>query len=411
MGLRELAALSAAATLMAHPAAAQAPAPGTNLQVYLITMGPGAEVYERFGHNAIWIRDTLAHRDLIYNYGTFDVPAGWTGMLAFAGRFAMGRPRYYLSVADLQETLALYQYVQRDLLAQQLNLTPAQRASLAARLATNADSAHRYYTYDYFRDNCSTRVRDMLDTTLGGALHRATVDRPAGGTLRFYTLRAIANDKLLDLGIDAALGPRVDQRIDQWHEMFLPAKLAQRISELTVPGADGNSEPLVAATFPLLSIGRYHVDAVPPAWGVLLAAIGVTVSAAMLLAWLPGAAGVIGNVVATLWLLLTGLGGLLLLFFWWISYNVFTYSNHNLFILSPIALAVLPSVWYHARHGAPRWRRLAVHLLVISVGLGIAVAIVPIVSGQDHAIVLLAALPTLVAAGVAARRLALAPVA
>jgi hypothetical protein len=391
--------------LASQPVAAQAPAPGSNLEIYLITMGPGAAVYERFGHNAIWVHDTAAHRDLIYNYGTFDVPAGWTGMLAFAGRFAMGRPRYYLSVADLQETLALYQYVQRDVLAQQLNLTPAQRASLAARLAANAEPAHRYYTYDYFRDNCSTRVRDMLDTTLGGALHHATVDRPAAGTLRSYTLRAIANDKLLDLGIDAALGPRVDQRIDQWHEMFLPAKLAQRISELTVPGINGSPVPLVAATFPLLTIGRYHVDAAPPAWGVWLAAIGVIVSAAMLLAWLLGKASVIGDVVATLWLLLAGLGGLLLLFFWWISYNVFTYSNHNLFILSPIALAVLPSVWYRGHDGVPRWRRGAVRLLVISVGLGIAIAIVPVVAAQDRAIVLLAAIPTLVAAGVAARRL------
>ncbi len=397
--------LVAMVALLSRAGAAQAPAAGDHLQIYLITMGPGADVYERFGHNAIWVRDTMTHRDLVYNYGTFDVPDGWTGMLAFAGKFAMGRPRYYLSVADMQETLATYQYVQRDVLAQQLNLTPAQRASLAARLAQNAEPAHRYYAYDYFRDNCSTRVRDMLDTTLGGALHRATVDRPADGTLRFYTLRAIANDKLLDLGIDAALGPRVDQRIDQWHEMFLPAKLAQRIDELTVPGPDGSPVPLVATTFPLLSIGRYHVAATPPAWDVPLAIIGVIVSAVMLLAWVPGVAGVMGEVTATVWLLLMGLGGLLLLFFWWISYNVFTYTNHNLFIVSPIALAVLPSVWYRIRGPVPRWRRAAVHLLVISVGIGIAIAIVPIVAPQDRAIVLLAALPTLVAAAVAARRL------
>ncbi|HVL17141.1 MAG TPA: DUF4105 domain-containing protein, partial [Gemmatimonadales bacterium] len=72
----------AAATLLllaltAGPVAAQrrnppAGPPGSELTVYLMTMGPGSLVWERFGHNAIWIHDPAAPPDQAYNYGLFD---------------------------------------------------------------------------------------------------------------------------------------------------------------------------------------------------------------------------------------------------------------------------------------------------------------------------------------------------
>ena len=246
---------------------AQAPA-GTNLQVFLMTMGAGADIYERFGHNAIWIRDTVAHTDIVYNYGMFSFGSGSVAdLIAFGARFAMGPQQYWLGYTDLDHTLANYQHFRRNLDAQELNLTPAERADLADRLAVNALEANRYYAYDYFRDNCSTRVRDILDLELGGALRRATLGKPAEGTFRWHTLRSITNDKLLFIGIDAAFGPRTDRPLDRWDEMFLPAKLQQRVRELTVTGADGAVVPLVRREISLLPIQVFHVDPAPPHWG------------------------------------------------------------------------------------------------------------------------------------------------
>ncbi len=156
-----------------------------------MTIGPGAEIYERFGHNAIWIRDTAAHRDLVYNYGEFDF-----SQPDFYRNFALGVPQYWLAVDDLDGTLAQYQARQRSVTVQELRLTPAQRAEIANRLAVNVEPTHRVYTYNYYSANCSTRVRDLLDDVLGGALRRATQGRPADGTLRFHTLRSIANNVL-----------------------------------------------------------------------------------------------------------------------------------------------------------------------------------------------------------------------
>lgn len=396
--------------ILAWPMTSRAQAPnGDHLQVFLLTMGAGADIYERFGHNAIWVRDTVAHTDLIYNYGAFEFPRAFGEKLAFFGRFAMGRPRYWLGVdSSLQHTVDEYRYFNRDLTAQELDLTPAQRTDLAARLATNARPENKVYTYDYFRDNCSTRVRDMLDVVLGGALRRATRDRPGSGSLRFHTLRSITNDKLLFVGIDASFGPRVDRRIDQWEEMFLPEKVAQRVRELHIRTLDGQDLPLVKVEFPVLTIGRYRVETAPPNWLAGFALAGVAIGALLLLATMNGVAGRAGRVLVSIWLLLTGLGGLLLLFFWLFTDQVATYANHNLLFLSPLALGVLPSVWYRGAIPARPWRARVIGLLALSVVLGVGLTIVPIVTRQDNLeIALLAVPPTLAALWVVATRLRL----
>lgn len=402
-----LALVLAVVAALAPPAARGQAVDGDRLQVYLLTIGAGDAIYERFGHNAIWIRDTLSRRDLIYNYGMFAFPNSLGGELAFAGRFAMGRPRYWLGVdSSLEQTLAEYRFRRRDVTAQQLALTPAQRADLATRLAVNALPENRTYTYDYFRDNCSTRVRDMLDRVLAGALARATRDHPGTGSFRFHTLRSITNDRLLYSGIDAAFGPAVDRRLDQWEEMFLPEKVQQRVRELYVRSSDGRDVPLVSGEFPLLTVGVYHVEPAPPHWEVGFALVGVLIAIVLLLAGRNGPAGVAGRVVTSGWLLLMGAGGLLLLFFWTATNQFATYANHNLLYISPLALGVLPSVWYRGSQPAASWRLRVVGLYALSIVVGVGLTLVPIVTRQHNVeIALLVVPPTGAALWIVAGRL------
>jgi len=385
--------------LALHVMPVRAQEPGSNLQVYLMTMGPGAEIYERFGHNAIWIRDSVAHTDLVYNYGMFSFGNGSTAdLISFGAHFAMGPQRYWLGVdPNLDSELALYQSRQRDLSAQELNLTPAQRADLAARLAVNARDENKYYLYDYFRDNCSTRVRDILDLELGGALKRATLGKPADGTLRFHTRRSITNDKLLYFGIDLAFGPRVDRPLDQWDEMFLPEKVAAHVNELTVAGADGKPEPLVKRSFSLLTIGAYHVEPAPPAWGGFFLAIGLVVAALIKLASARGRVAMVGRMIGGAWMLSMGIGSVVLLAFWIVTQHVATWQNHNLLIVSPLAFGLVSTFW-HRRDSLPGRRAPVVaKVLIGSVVLGVVLAMVPSIGGQENlAIALLVAPPTLV---------------
>ena len=360
----------------------------------------GAEIYERFGHNAIWIRDSAAKIDRVYNYGMFS----WEDS-GFLRNFIMGRPRYILGVSDLEHTIAQYQFEQRSLDVQELNLPPALRADLARRLAENALETNRTYTYDYFRDNCSTRVRDMLNTVLGGVLRRATFGKPAEGTLRFHTLRSITNNKLLFVGIDAGLGPTVDRPIDQWSEMFLPQKVQERVRELRLPGADGGV-PLVAREARLLDIAVYHVDPSPPQWDLPLLAIACLLAIIIGTGALRGTIGIPGRVVGGTWLLVMGLGGVLLLFLWLATNHVATAWNRNLFFFSPIALFVLPGFWYRKGKVPPPWTLRAPAFLVISVVIGAIFAVFQDMGGQQIRVIAeLTGLPTMAASIEALRTL------
>jgi len=144
--------------------------PGANLDVALITFGPGEEIWERFGHNAIEIRDRSSGQARWYNYGIFDF-----AQQNFFLNFARGLMTYRIAEGDPSEELPVYVEEGRWVIEQQLNLTPPQRAQLADFLAWNTRPDNAQYRYDYFTANCSTRVRDALDAAVGGAIKAQTV--------------------------------------------------------------------------------------------------------------------------------------------------------------------------------------------------------------------------------------------
>lgn len=314
----------------------EAPPQGAGLQVFLMTMGPGELVYERFGHNAIWIRDSVAGSDLIYNFGMFDPTAR-----NFTWNFAMGRPQYWLDVWDLATTMRVYDAARRQVEVQELALPDPLKAELAARLAENALPANRTYRYDYFLDNCSTRVRDVLDAVLGGALRRHTQGILAEGTYRWHTQRAVSNNPFLYLGILAGQGMRVDAPLDQWDEMFLPGKVQERVRELRIPDGNGRDVPLVRREATILPHSTWHVDASKPDWTLPLLGIGAVIALVIASGVTAGRAGMIGRTVGVLWLLLQAIGGLVLAFLWFATEHVFSGNNLNLLLFTPLSVAVL----------------------------------------------------------------------
>jgi hypothetical protein len=379
--------------LMAPPAVAQGG--GESLQAFLMTMGPGASIYERFGHNAIWIRDTTTGLDLVYNYGTFDFDEP-----GFVGRFVFGRPRYWLAVGSLDTTLRTYAYFQRDVVVQELALPAGKKAELAIRLAENLLPENRTYTYDYYLDNCSTRVRDMLDVILGGALRRATEGTPGEGTLRFHTQRSVSHDPAMYLGILAAMGPRTDAPLDQWGEMFLPAKVQERVRELTVPDGMGGAVPLVIREDTLLRVGVHAVEPTRADWSGRLLLVGLLISVVSATGVRRGGAGVPGRVAATLWLVTSGIAGLVLLFLWFGTDHVATRGNWNVALLNPLGLLLVPMLWRRsATRGLGRWE--------VAIGTGYALSLlaglVAVWAGAQSTgeILALAFLPGLVAHSVA----------
>jgi hypothetical protein len=332
---------SAAAPLPPAPPA-QVPKPENPppdpLEVHVLTFGPGDHPFFKFGHDALWIHDAAAGTDRVYNFGTFKFDSPWLIV-----DFMQGRLTYWLSVSSLKTTVASYQRENRSIAAQTLDLAPEAKRVLQARLDENARPENRAYKYDYFLDNCSTRVRDAIDRTTEGAVHRASLG-PARLTLREQALRMTADSWPMYVALDLVLSGSTDRPIDRWAEMFIPEELARGLRQVTVVDQRG-TRPLVSAEQQLVSAQRAPPLEHPPARGVtfLLAglAVGLLYTA---LGWAtpgrPFVRWLFGGLIA-LWGLVAGFIGTFLAATWAFTDHVVAHRNENILQCAPWALLLV----------------------------------------------------------------------
>ena len=353
--------------------------PGSELGVFLLTMGQGDMVWERFGHDAILVHDPVAGTDQVYNYGMFDFrsPGYWQ-------RFMKGNWIYQVGAVDLGRTLAEYQYLNRSVWAQELNLTPAQKRDVQAFLEWNVRPENREYLYDYYGDNCSTRIRDVIDRAAGGRLKAATAGHPTGTTYRWHSERLVEGDRLVYFGLLGGLGPAADRPIDRWEEMFLPGKVREQVRRVQVPDGSGRMVPLVKAEVTLFAAsGRAPEAAEPPFWlpWYLLAglALGGALAGLGALARRSAAARVGLAALGGLWSLVGGVGGIVLLGLWTLTNHRIAYRNENLLQFDPLALGLVvlvPAVALGARWAARPARMLALAVAALS-ALGLVMQVLP----------------------------------
>jgi hypothetical protein len=351
------------------PAAPAADAPDT-LRVYVMTMSPGDHPFFRFGHNAILIRDAGKRTDLVYNFGTFrfDSPR-----LIFD--FLGGRLTYWLSVSSLPGVVRTYARENRSIAVQELALSAETKRALQVALDDNAQPNKRAYKYDYFLDNCSTRVRDAVDRAVGGRL-QASARVPGRFTLREHALRMTAEPLWLYLALDIVLGPAVDRPIDRWGEMYLPMELARGLAAVTTP------EPLAGPAQELLAANRPPPLESPPSRGGASLLVGVVFGLLMAgLGWAArrNTAARIGlGVFVSLWGLAVGFIGCFLIYAWAGTDHVVAHRNQNILLCAPWAIALLV-LGVGVALGRPGAQRKAAALALAAVGAVLAALLLKLV--------------------------------
>ena len=375
--------LALAAVVAASPRAGQAApltvdrspltaVPGSELSVALLTFESGGIIWERFGHNAILVHDAAAGTDRLYDYGRFSFKQAH-----FLLRFARGDMRYSMGEsADVAAVLDFYRREGRKIWIQELALDPAERDTLRKFLEWNIQPGNAEYPYDYYRDNCSTRIRDALDMALGGPIRRYGV-RPSGMTWREETRRLNEHAVLLYTGLMVGLGRPVDREMSRWDQMFLPIRLREHLDSVTVTGADGVARPVVASERVLAEGGRWPVPDRPHDWTARYLMAGLALGG--LLALLGRRAPFAFLALATLWALVTGLVGVLLTWLWGFSTHVAAHQNENLlqFNLLVLALAlVLPAAVRGRGWALKPARRLAL-LVTALAALGLVLKLLP----------------------------------
>jgi uncharacterized protein DUF4105 len=310
----------------------------------VLTFGPGDETFSKFGHDALWVHDPRqpeSRRDLVFNYGTFRFDSPWLIL-----DFLQGRLSYWLSVTTLERTVASYRAANRSVSAQELDLSDAQARSITAFLFENVKPENSHYRYDYYRDNCATRIRDVLDRHLDGALSAASRG-PAPLTYRDHTRRLTVGSPLLFFALDLALGPLIDRPVSEWGEMFLPSRVAAKLDQLESP----RGGPLVRRRFSLFEAGRPPPLEGPPGfrWGWLGAGLAIggalCVSGRARAGWARVSSAVGLGAVG----LLGGFLGVLLLVLWLLTDHEATYWNANVLTCPVWGLGIVALARDYAR--------------------------------------------------------------
>ena len=339
--------------------------------IALLTCDPGEQLYSVFGHSAIGVVDAEQDIDFIFNYGTFSFNVPF-----FYAKFASGKLLYKLSITSYQRFLYEYRLEKRKVIEQKLNLTKSQRQKLFNLLLENFKPENREYQYDFFFDNCATRITDIFFAALGDSLQNIPVENPEVKTFRNLIDEYLVNSYWSDFGIDIALGSVIDNNATEMEKTFLPDYLSNYVSSCVIGG-----KPFVKSRRELVSETTVF-PATPwiirPAvifWFLFIVVLLMTI-------FLHAKSWVIGDkiIFGTF-----GIVGIIVLLLWVATEHDATAGNLNILWANPLYVVY---AWLIGtkRHNAIKWWSIAIvaiNLLVLA-GWGIIpqqyhIAFIPII--------------------------------
>lgn len=311
--------------------------------ISIVVIGPGPAIYERYGHVGIRIQAPLNDLDVVFDWGNFDF-----GDPNFLGRFIKGDTRYWMQGQDGAAFVDHYAKTERRTVTlRTLNLTHDQTMRLIGIIRDQDDDQHRYYRYDYFRDNCSTRIRDLINDATGGSLN-ASKQSITPHSYRWHNrrlLRVGVDNMAILTGMELVTGPRVDAPLSEWYACYLPTLLGETLDR--AKASDGG--PLVRDVRVVSTSTRpgdlEPADALSPVWWML--PIGVVCGGVLLLlsrVWPVGF-----KLGATFWELIVLVGAVFMPSIILFTLHWVVAWDENFLQLTPLSLPTLWAIWRRSR--------------------------------------------------------------
>ncbi len=323
-------------------------------EAWLVTYAPGEVYYERFGHNALWLKNPGHGIDHIFNFGFFDF-----NQPNFLSRFLRGDTLYFSAARKPEIEFAEYRASGRSIKIQKLNLGGSQYQQLEQYLIAQVQPGKRDYRYEYFRNNCSTRVRDALDLVLNQQLFHSLGGQAANVTLRQQINTASSADPWLYLGMDLAMGPNLDQPQSLWQAAFIPEVLSQAVAG--IPG-------LVASESAYYQSDNTWAEGQPLQY-LLIAGFGFAVLFILTVRpWCKQALSSVSRMLVFSWLSLCALGGVFLLWLWLATSHVDAAGNWNVLLLNPLYLPAI--FWLRSKSKGLLWLSILVLTSTVLAALG-----------------------------------------
>jgi hypothetical protein len=312
--------------------------------ISVITCGPGQELFTAFGHSAFRVYDPLHKIDRIYNYGTFDFNAP-----NFYTNFAKGKLTYKLSTSKFNLFLYIYRLENRWVKGQILNLNQAQVQAVYEYLENNAKPENSAYQYDFFYDNCATKLEDVMVAVLKNDVsftnEHITIQKTHRDLVNDYTQE---NFKWGKFGIDLALGSVIDKEAVKDDFKFLPDYIFKAFNEATIK-IHGTNKPLVKG---VVNFNRTNNDSQQHSLSSPLLLFSFLSIFIILMTISNFQKKKRTRFIDFISYLLTGVIGVIVLLLWFATDHTATYKNLNfLWAFAPnIVIA-----FYVVKKNIPRW--------------------------------------------------------
>lgn len=282
-------------------------------QISVLTCGKGNELYSLFGHTALRIDDPVTGVDRVYNYGTFDFATP-----NFALKFVKGDLQYFVSVSNFREFLYNYNYEERSVLEQVLDVPQEKKQELFSRLNQSLNSSDRFYTYKFIDKNCTTKVMDILNEVLG----EKSIQK-VGNTQESYRdiiYPEFKNHFFEQWGTSLFFGTKVDKPAEA---IFLPIELWTSLNEAKFSG-----KTLLKSNQSLL-----HFEETPETFSIWNNVFVYVFILGIVLFWRKK------SVVITYFIVL-GILGLIFVGCGWYSLHTELQWNYNAFLINPFLLVL-----------------------------------------------------------------------
>lgn len=302
-------------------------------KISILTCDPGNEIYSLFGHSALRIKDPKNQFDIVVNWGLFEFSEN---QFEFGYDFAKGRLNYFMGLQSMSNFINEYAMSNRGVREQVLNLDEQEKLNLLSIISENYKPENRNYRYEFFYDNCSSRIRDLLVEVFKEKINFHKSPLADKNTFREIIHQYLKYDPWLELGIDLVLGKKIDVLVSNNNLMFLPEKVESILDKSQVEN-ESEKKNIILTKSTILNSNKQErtpENIVKYSWAIFFITL--------ILLYLKQSHLI--HIWSIMNLSILGILGILLIFMWWGTDHQATKMNFNLLWASPLHFILIANI-------------------------------------------------------------------
>ena len=299
-------------------------------EISVLTIEQSTNLNDAFGHSAFRIKDTSRNLDVVYDYGRYDFEAP-----NFILKFTLGKLNYLIGKRNYGDFVQVYQFYDRTINEQQLNLNQKQKQKLYNYLVNNYKPENRAYLYDFFYDNCATKIRDVVNVATSQNTTYTSLPEINEASFRDLIHQNVGHNTWGSFGIDIALGSLVDKTATKEEQLFLPEYVFKHFGNASIANT-----PLVKNTSTIYTSknnkGYNTAFLISPIF--IMSIIGFLI---IYITYKDYKNNKRSNWLDIILCIITGLSGFILLFLWFGTNHTATSYNYNLLWAFPLNIFIV----------------------------------------------------------------------